>query len=364
MLTLALQETLFVIAWAALAGALFLPLTSLWIFSMLPAALIAINFLTAMELSGESSPLVSLELEQHPANGARVVSRMSVYFRILLTVLLFPALLTGYVTLLFGAVSIPELITGIRLTVVNRGLDPRPRSVIRDIVRKTGIRLRALIIVPMAAAAAAFLLLHSAPSVISMQSAEVQEGLPAEEQELLTHYLELTAIHPEELEYHVRLASLYYRNDMQQDLMNELTIIEGIDSTHAILLLADTTAFTFGQLEPLPEDSSAGLYADAPVGLVAEATADSTEADSTAVDSLAVQPDTTVLVIPQDSLPVITVDTVQHVPDTLPEHVQDSLQVTPVPQETDTSSVVPEPEPEVIQETEEETVEPEAIVQP
>jgi len=363
-LTLALQETLFVIAWAALAGALFLPLTSLWIFSMLPAALIAINFLTAMELSGESSPLVSLELEQHPANGARVVSRMSVYFRILLTVLLFPALLTGYVTLLFGAVSIPELITGIRLTVVNRGLDPRPRSVIRDIVRKAGIRLRALIIVPMAAAAAAFLLLHSAPSVISMQSDEVQEGLPAEEQELLTHYLELTAIHPEELEYHVRLASLYYRNDMQQDLMNELTIIEGIDSTHAILLLADTTAFTFSQLEPLPEDSSAGLYADAPVGLVTEATADSTEADSTAVDSLAVQPDTTVLVIPQDSLPVITVDTVQHVPDTLPETVQDSLQVTPVPQETDTSSVVPEPEPEVIQETEEETVEPEAIVQP
>ncbi len=369
MLTLALQETLFVVAWTALAGALFLPLTRLWMFSMLPAALIAIHFLTAMELSGESSPLVLLELEQHPANGSKVVSKQSVYFRILLTVLLFPALLIGYVTLLFGTVSIPELVTGIRLTAVNRGLDPRPRSAIRDIVRKTGIRLRSLIIVPMAAAAAAFLLLHSAPSVISMQSAEVQNGLPAEEQELLTHYLELTALHPEELEYHVRLASLYYRNNMQQDLMNELTVIEGIDSTHAILLLADTTVFTFSQLEPLPEDSSAGLYADAPVGLVAEATtdstkADSTQADSTAADSLAVHPDTTVLVIPQDSLPVITADTVQHVPDTLPEPVQDSLQVTPVLEETDTSSVVQEPEPEEIQETEEEALEPEAIVQP
>jgi len=368
-LTLALQETLFIIAWTALAGALFLPLTRLWMFSMLPAALIAIHFLTAMELSGESSPLVSLELEQHPANGSKVVSKLSVYFRILLTVLLFPALLIGYVTLLFGAVSIPELVTGIRLTAVNRGLDPRPESVIRDIVRKAGIRLKALIIVPMAAAAAAFLLLHSAPSVISMQSAGVQGGLPAEEQELLTHYLELTALHPEELEYHVRLASLYYRNNMQQDLMNELTVIEGIDSTHAILLLADTTAFTFSQLEPLPEDSSAGLYADAHVGLMAAVTADSTEADSTqadstAADSLAVQPDTIELVTAEDSLPVITADTVQHVPDTLPEPVQDSLQVTPVLEETDTSSVIQEPEPEVIQETEEETVEPEAIVQP
>ncbi|OPX30251.1 MAG: hypothetical protein B1H09_05265, partial [Gemmatimonadaceae bacterium 4484_173] len=46
-LTLALQETLFVVAWTALAGALFLPLTRLWMFSMLPAALIAIHFLTA-----------------------------------------------------------------------------------------------------------------------------------------------------------------------------------------------------------------------------------------------------------------------------------------------------------------------------
>jgi hypothetical protein len=92
--------------------------------------------------------------------------------------------------------------------------------------------------------------------------------------------------------------------------------------------------------------------------------ADSTQADSTAADSLAVHPDTTVLVIPQDSLPVITADTVQHVPDTLPEPVQDSLQVTPVLEETDTSSVVQEPEPEEIQETEEEALEPEAIVQP
>jgi hypothetical protein len=392
-LTLALQETLFVVAWAALAGALFLPLTRLWILSMLPAALIAINFLAAMEMSGEGSPLVSTELEQHPANGARVVSKMSVYFRILLTVLLFPPLLIGYVTLLFGAVSIPELITDIRLTAVNRGLDPRPRSVIRDIVRKTGLRLWVLIIVPMIVAAAAFLLLHTAPSAMSLQSNDIQNELSSEEQELLTHYLELTALHPEELEYHVRLASLYYRNNMQQDLTNELTVIGGIDSTHAILLLADTTAFTFSQLEPLPEDSSTGLYADAPVGLVAAAEpdsteADSTQADSTSTDSLVIQPDTTGLVTVEDSLPAVSVDTVQQVPDIQAETLPDSLLVTPVPEEADTSAVTPEPEepdtsavtpepeepdtsavtpepePEVTQETEEETVEPDTLVQP
>ncbi len=416
-LTLALQETLFTVAWAALAGALFLPLTRLWMFSMLPAALIAINFLASMELSGEGSPLVSLELEQHPINGAKDVSRLSVYFRILLTVLLFPALLIGYVTLLFGTASIPELITGIRLTAVNRGLDPRPRSVIRGIVKKTGLRLWTLIAVPLIAAATAFLLLHSAPSVISLQSTEIPYELSSEEQELLTHYLELTALHPEELEYHVRLASLYYRNSMQQDLMNELSVIRGIDSTHAILLLSDTTSFTFSQLEPLPEDSSMGLYADAPVGLVAAAKPDSTEADSTladstSADSLEIQPDTTVSIAAEDSLPAISADTVHQVPDTLAETVRDSLQITPVteepdtaaitpqpevadtsavtpepeepdtsavtpepeesdtsavapePEEPDTSAVAPEPEPEVTQETEEETVEPDTLVQP
>jgi len=380
-LVLALQETLFTVAWAALAGALFLPLTRLWIFSMLPAALIAINFLATMELSGEGSPLVSLELEQHPANGGKGVSRLSVYFRILLTVLLFPTLLIGYATLLFGRASVPELITGIRITAVNRGLDPRPRSVIRDIVRKTGLRLWVLIIVPLVAATAAFLLLHTAPSVMSLQSNEIQNGLSSKEQELLTHYLELTALHPEELEYHVRLASLYYRNNMQQDLTNELTVIEGIDSTHAILLLADSTSFTFSQLEPLPEDSSTGLYADAPIGLVVAAEpdsteADSTQADSTSTDSLVIQPDTTGFVTVEDSLPAISVDTVQQVPDTLTETVQDSLLVTPVPEEADstavtpqpeaadTSAVAPEVEPEATQETEEEAVEPDTLVQP
>ncbi len=364
-LALALQESLFVIAWAALAGALFLPVTSLWIYLTIPAALISIYFLTSMEISDETSPLVALRIKQISTGNRNTLSRRAVFSRILLSLILFPAALIGYIPLLFGKPSLPELISGIRITSIDIRFDPRHPSVINSIARKAAVRVRTLTIVPLAAAAAAFILLHSAPAVMYQQTEVVQNGLPESEQELLTHYLSLTALHPGELEYHVRLASLYQRNDMQQDLENELVIIGGIDSTHAILILADSTAFSFEMLTPLPEDSSTLPGTFLPVQIPVAVTADSTTADSTELnseDSLAVQGDS----VATDTTGSFSADTLLISPDTIPEIEPDTLPAI----QPDTTVVLPPEEDlttpiiEEIQEIEEETVEPDTLVQP
>jgi len=364
-LALALQETLFATAWGALAGALFLPLTNLWFYAILPGVLISIHFLVSMELSGNGSPLISLEIRQYSAYKQKSVSRSRVFFRILLTIILFPTALIGYIPLLFGKRSLPENFTGLRLTATDRRLDPRPLSTINAVIRKATIRIRALTIVPYAAAAAAFILLHSAPSVMLMHTAEIQDGLPEHEEELLTHYLELTALHPEELEYHVRLASLYYRNNMEQDLTNELTTIAEIDSTHAILMLADTTAFAFEMLEPLSDDSSA-INLTIPEAIITDVQADSTAADSTASDSLETPADSTELVTDPDTLSLInpSADSITIIQDTIPEELLDTLTTAPHEEGIDIPAEIEEPVTDQVPETEEETVEPDTLIQP
>lgn len=364
-LALALQETLFATAWGALAGALFLPLTSLWAYAILPGVLLSIHFLVSMELSGNGSPLISLEIRQYSAYRQKSVSRMRNYCRVLLTIILFPVVLIGYIPLLFGKTSLPELFTGLRITATDRRLDPKPVSTINAIVRKASIRIRTLTIVPFAAAAAAFILLHSAPSVMLLNTEEIQDGLPEHEEELLTHYLELAALHPEELEYHVRLASLYYRNNMEQDLMNELKVIVEIDSTHAILILADTTVFTFEMLESIPDDSS-GIDLTIPVMTISDVQADSTVADSTASDSLEIPADSTLLATDTDSLSLISTstDTITIFQDTIPEEFPDTLNAVPYREEIDIPAEITEPSIEEVPETEEETVEPDTLIQP
>ncbi len=364
-LALALQETLFAAAWGALTGALFLPLTSLWAYAILPGVLLSIHFLVSMELSGNGSPLVSLEIRQHSAYKQKSVSRSRVFFRILLTIILFPTALIGYIPLLLGKKSVPELFTGLRITATDRRLDPRPVSTINAIVRKASIRIRTLTIVPFAAAAAAFILLHSAPSVMSLNTAEIQDGLTEHEEDLLTHYLELAALHPEELEYHVRLASLYYRNNMEHDLMNELEVIAEIDSTHALLILADTTVFTFEMLESIPDDS-AGIDLMIPVTVISDVPADSTVADSTASDSLEIPADSTELATDTDSLSLISTsaDTITIFQDTIPEELLDTLNTVSYQEEIDIPADIEEPAINEVPETEEETVEPDTLIQP
>jgi hypothetical protein len=185
---------------------------------------------------------------------------------------------------------------------------------------------------------------------------EADEALPEHEQELLVHYLELTTLHPEELEYHVRLASLYYRNDMLQDLSDELEVIRELDPDHAILILADTTSFSFAMLEPhygtdsLPPDTTITLTATEP-----QAPADTTEAEEP--DSLSPGEPELLEEIPEP--PPDTLVVLEAEPDTMETLLPDSPSVeTAPPVEEDTAETTELPL------TPEDAVEPDTLVQP
>lgn len=352
--SLAFQEVIFVFSWGLLGGAVLLPVTDLWYAGALPALLVAVYSLASTETSGKSGPLVALELRQYSSAGKRNVSIWMTFFRIACTALLLPPLAVGFVTMIFGTRPLPELLTGTRITEIDRRLDPRPRRDIEHSMKSAGNRLRMLILAPLVASAAMFLLDYSAPEVISVQQAEPENELPEHERELLIQYLELTTLHPEELEYHVRLASLYYRNGMNRDLEDELDIIAGIDPEHAILLLADTTEFSFDLLQNTAGDS---LAPDTTITLVTLSdappdTAETSDADTLGSDSVEIQPDTlqTVTVdIPEIAAADTTVETQ---PDTLLEEPAETPETET--DEPDTLAAVPE----------EETIEPDTLVQP
>lgn len=351
---LAFLETIFAMSWGLLGGAVLLPLTGLWYLGIAPSLLLAVYVLASIETNGRTGPLVALELRQYSSAGKRHVSVWITFTRIISTVILFPLLMTCCITLLFGKRSLPELFTGIKISEIDRRLDPRPRREIDRTVKAANTRLRALILAPLAASAAMFFLNYSAPEVIYVQQSAPEFELPEHEQELLGQYLELTALHPEELEYHVRLASLYYRNQMQQDLMDELGVIAGIDPEHAILLLADTTEFSFHMLEPDGEDS---LQPDSTITLVAEPeeiqadSADTITADTLSTDSPVLQPGS--LEVQQDTLVSLQEDSLEQAP-------AESLEQAPA----DTMLPLPEAEIEDTLSVPEEILEPDTIIQP
>lgn len=344
-LALAARETLFACSWGIFGGAVLIPLTSYWYVGIPPFLLGAVYALSSTETVGRAGPLASLELRQYSSFGRRRTSFRATFTRIICTVLLLPPLAVGFIPMLFGKRSLPELFSRTRITVADRGLDPRPQQQIDKTKGSAKKRLRALTLAPLTASAAIFILSYTASEVISSQQTGTGFELPVYEQELLAQYLELTAMHPEELEYHVRLASLYYRNSMEQDLMGELEIIAGIDPEHAILLLADTTEFSFHLLEPSAEDTP---MPDTTITLIAEPVV--VQEDSAEADTLA------------GSLQEAAVQ------DTIPEASPDTL--PPVPE--DTSAVLPAAEPALEEEEpdtietlpEEEAFEPDTIIQP
>jgi len=299
-LALSIREVLFTLSWGALGGAVLFPFTGYWFMGIPVAILISVYFLSMMETGRETGPLLALDLRQYSSLGRRDVSLWSTFFRIMLSVLLFPPLMLSCITLLFHRRSIPELVTGIRITEVDHRFDPRPGKTIEEIRKSAQNRTRVLIMVPLAVSAFVFVLHYSVPEVVMIQESSISGSLPEGEQELLVHYLEMTNLHPEELEYHVRLASLYYRNGMEQDLLDELATIREIDPNHAILLLSDTTYLGFQVLEPLPGDSS---MLDPNFFALQEAPAESTLSlpnDSLSADSAAASADTTIM--EQDTL--------------------------------------------------------------
>jgi len=145
----------------------------------------------------------------------------------------------------------------------------------------------------------------------------------------------MKSMYPDSIEFHVRLASLYYRNDMEEDLLLELNEIRRIDPNHSILMLEADLTITMDDLMVRPDS----MYDDSIPVIIIDTTPPVPE-DTAEHDSLVPLPDSVSLDLrlvasdstaaSQDSLPepdsTETIDSTIRVDD--PTEI-DSLSVTP-----------------------------------
>ena len=190
-IALFVTETLFALSWGALGGAVLVPFTGVWYTGILPALLISVFFLAKMETKAETGPLQAFELRQYSRQRKRDVSIWRTFYRITLTAFLTPLLLMSCITLLFKTRSIPELFSGIKISEMDRRLDPRPPRTLDENRKNSLSRSRVLITVPLAVSLAVFTLVHSVPAVINIQEISTEKELPENERELLANSLEM-----------------------------------------------------------------------------------------------------------------------------------------------------------------------------
>lgn len=244
MIALAGLETLLVLSWTILGASLLALFWSGWFWSLPLFYLIATGLAAGVENTTRQSPATALGVTIH---GERT------YGMKLLRIGLTPPLLllgmAGYIRCFKGKLSLPEAASGSDFRELDLQLDPRPRAIVmagRSVAKKwvTAYSISAFIV-----SAAMFLLAN--PLIEDDRAAGLQ-GIHGEmsesDRELLAMYLELSSIHPDELEYHVRLASLYHRNDMLHDLRNQLEEIRRLNPEHSMLILEDTARVSFDDL--------------------------------------------------------------------------------------------------------------------
>ncbi len=254
MIALAGLETLLVVSWTALGASLVALLWSKWYLTLPVSYLFALSIVVEMESSPGRSPATAL--------GITIYGERTYWTKLLRIGLTPPMLLLGmigYIRCFRGKLSLPEAITGSDFRELDLQLDPRPQTVIfagRAAAKKW---LTAYTVSTLLVAGTVFVLSMSAIRDEPLFGADPQwAGMSKSDQKLLAAYLELSALHPDALEYHVRLASLYHRNGMESDLRYQLEEIRRLNPEHAMLILADASEIAPGKLISSRADSLSG----------------------------------------------------------------------------------------------------------
>jgi len=166
-------------------------------------------------------------------------------------------------------------------------------------------------------------------------------SLPEKERELLASYLEMKAMYPDSLEFHVRLASLYYRNSMEEDLLLELQQIRILDPDHSILLLEEDLSVAMEDLIIEPDST----FADSvPVIDTVEVTSPVAE-DTVTQDTVVLLPDSATLdlrPVSSDSI-IVPVDSILSIDSSMTEILieEDSLSL-PALEDSVPETVIPD----------------------
>jgi hypothetical protein len=298
-LALGAVETVLIAGWSLLLLAAVRLLTGRVLPEAVPPCyLVAAGLATWLERKSRrrrGSPLTSLGLEA-VATGGHTPGPARTFLRLLLTP---PSLLcafAGYLPLIAGARPVPEMLSGTMMLSLQPQLDPRPQRVIRSVRTRSGRLVISYSLLSLAAGMLVFLVPVSPPARQGDRHLSRATGLSGEDGALLVYYLDNVQRHPDSLEFHVRLASLYYRNDMEGDLAVELREIARLDPDHPMLLLGEDLSVDIDDL--LRPESAAGDSAVA--AMVAGTSGDGTAAPDSAAAGGAVV-DTASAALPADS---------------------------------------------------------------
>jgi hypothetical protein len=301
-LGLAFMETSLILAWAVLLDSILRFFTSLFLNALPLTVLLSANILALLEsprVSRMSDPLTAMGLAEVDGRG-RLPSGWRTLLRVLLTPLSLLLFMAGFIPVFFGRRSLPEAAAGVRLVYLDPSHDPRPRErILEERKRNRKMVLGYTLLSLMMAGLILFVPLPGV-NLIPVDRHETDLGLSAADTELLTLYLEMKQRFPDSIEYHVRLASLYYRNDMDADLASELREIARLDPDHPLLLLAEDFDVDLSSLmegsDGFPEIEETGFGPGAlDLPQPPDSTTDSTSVPGTAVTTVPQAADSTSL---------------------------------------------------------------------
>lgn len=321
------MELLVLLSWTILMDTVLRLLSGSWLVLLPAAYLFAVILMAIMERQGgdrrENNPLEALGLGEISLDGSSP-GEWQTLRRLALTPPLLLIFCVGLLPVGRRGINLLQVISGTKIVPLDESMDPRPDEEVFRTRRRALNKVIAYTMVSLMMAA-----------VITFVPPELSRGrvhdritavsvLPERERELLAGYLQMKAMYPDCLEVRVRLASLYYRNDMPEDMLMELSYIRRRDPDHAILMLEQDMSVsmddlivdsdtTFTDSVPImpempdtpsvqdtsPQQDSVSVGTDQTAGV---------EPETTTVDSAASGPDTTAY----PSAPPVQADTETH----------------------------------------------------
>lgn len=360
------MEMVVMMSWTVLMQAVLWFFSGSWLLLLPVSYLFAATLLAWLErpetLRRDNDPLEALGLAEISLDGSRP-SQWQTFRRLVFTPPLILLFCAGLLRVPGTGKTVLQLISGTRIVPLDESMDPRPDE---EIFRSRKTALMKVIAYTIFSLMMAAVIIFVPPRLDRggvEGSITAVHGLPEGERQLLMDYLEMRALYPDCLEIRVRLASLYYRNDMKEDLLIELAHIRRKAPDHAILLLEEDlsvdmedlivsrdSSFT-DSIQYLPEDTGTPPEQDAAETEREESPPDSVVPDLTPVgtDTVESPPDT--LAGPedyiQDSLPPSSTGEELPEEDSLPPEPGMEALLPPTDEVTDTTeTVTEEPEPE------------------
>lgn len=324
------MELAVLLSWTVLMETILELLSGSWLILLPVSYLFAVTLLALMERQDtgrrENNPLEALGLGEISLDGSRP-SEWQTLRRLALTPPLILLFCAGLVRVNSRGNTLLQVISGTRIVPLDESMDPRPDDEIFRVRKRALNKVIAYTMVSFMMAA----VITFVPPQLSRRTVEGRitavHSLPERERELLADYLEMKALYPDCLEVRVRLASLYYRNDMREDMQIELAYIRRRDPDHAILLLEQDNSVNMEDLI-ISRDST---FADS-IQLIPVLPDTPAESDTSLQDTIPLQNDS--VAYPQPSVTIG--DTLPDQPDTLVQVMPDTTPVTVPPEDTAT----------------------------